>query len=60
MAPTTTLAELEYLIEQTKKIEMTKEQESRQRRSFAYGNAAFENTKITREMIDEEAGKIGL
>ena len=34
------------------------EQREQQRRSFAYGNAAFENELITREMIDREAEKL--
>jgi hypothetical protein len=34
-----------------------KEKEA-QRRSFAYGNTAFENPMITREMIDREAEKL--
>ena len=29
-----------------------------QRRSFAYGNTAFENDLITRQMIDEQAEKL--
>ena len=37
---------------------MTEEQREEQRRSFAYGNAAFENPNITREMIDEAADRI--
>jgi hypothetical protein len=57
---TVSLADLDYLIERAKKITMTPEQVSEQRRSFAYGNTAFENPTITREMVDEEARKIGL
>ena len=56
---TVSLADLDYLIERAKKITMTPEQVSEQRRSFAYGNTAFENPAITREMVDEEARKIG-
>lgn len=52
--------DLEYLIEQAKKITMTPAQVEEQRRSFAYGNTAFENPRITRAMVDEEARKIGL
>lgn len=54
------LEDIQYLIEQTKKIPMTAAQVSAQRRSFAYGNTAIENPRITRAMIDEEAQKIGL
>ncbi len=52
--------DVEYLIEKAKKITMTPDQVTEQRRSFAYGNSAFENPAITRRMIDEEASKIGL
>lgn len=52
--------DLEYLIERSKSVHMTSEQVAEQRRSFAYGNSAFENDKITKEMVDEEARRIGL
>lgn len=51
---------LEQLIAKARTITMTADQVTAQRRSFAYGNSAFENPKITREMIDEEATRIGL
>jgi hypothetical protein len=54
------IEDIEYLVEKSKRITMTPAQVAEQRRSFAYGNTAFENPKITREMIDEEAEKIGL
>ncbi|MEM8692764.1 MAG: hypothetical protein AAGG57_12885 [Pseudomonadota bacterium] len=54
------LEDLEYLIEKSKDVHMTDEQVTAQRRSFAYGNSAFENEKITKEMVDEEARRIGL
>jgi hypothetical protein len=44
---------LEELIEATRKIKMTPEQEAEQRRSFVYGNTKIENDLITREMVDE-------
>jgi hypothetical protein len=34
---------------------MTAEQKEEQRRSFAYGNTAIENTRITRELVDQVA-----
>ena len=37
---------------------LTAEQREAQRRSFAYGNTAFENSRITREMINEQAEKL--
>lgn len=49
---------LKDLIEAAKKAKPTPEQRELQRRSFAYGNAAFENELITREMIDREADKL--
>ena len=52
--------DLEYLVEKARSIVMTPEQVVEQRRSFAFGNSAFENPNITREMIDEEARKLGM
>ncbi len=43
------------LIEMAKKADVTPEQKEAQRRSFAFGNTAIENGKITREMIDRAA-----
>lgn len=52
--------DLEYLLEKAKSVKMTIDQTTEQRRSFAYGNSAFENPDITRDMIDEEAKRLGL
>jgi hypothetical protein len=46
------------LIEAAKKVRTTSEQQEQQRRSFAYGNTAFENPMITREMVDDQADKL--
>ena len=46
------------LIELSRAVKMTEEQWEEQRRSFAFGNAAFENPNITRAMIDEAADRI--
>lgn len=46
---------LKQLIEKARAVKMTPEDRERQRRSFAYGNTAFENPLITREMVDAEA-----
>lgn len=54
------LTSLEYLVEKAKKVTMTNAEIAAQRRSFAYGNSAFENPRITRSMVDEEANRIGL
>lgn len=50
---------LASLIEAAKKVLMTDAQVAEQRRSFAYGNSAFENPNITKEMIKEEATRLG-
>lgn len=49
---------LDLLIEAARKATPSPEQEEQQRRSFAYGNTAFENELITREMIDRQAEAI--
>ena len=47
---------LEALLEAAKKaMPPSAAHREEQRRSFAYGNTAFENPLITREMIDEQA-----
>lgn len=50
--------ELEALIEAARKANPSPQQQEEQRRSFAYGNTAFENVLITREMIDAQAEAI--
>ncbi len=50
--------ELEALIEAARKASPSPQQQEEQRRSFAYGNTAFENVLITREMIDAQAEAI--
>jgi hypothetical protein len=49
---------LAVLIEAAKKVRPTSAQQEEQRRSFAYGNTAFENSLITRQMVDEQAEKL--
>ncbi len=49
---------LELLIEAARNATPSPEQQEEQRRSFAYGNTAFENSLITRQMIDEQAEAI--
>jgi hypothetical protein len=49
---------LEILIEAARKVRPSPDQEEEQRRSFAYGNTAFENSLITREMVDRQAEAI--
>ena len=43
--------ELQELVERARKIEMTPDQVTAQRQSFAYGNTHIENDRITREMV---------
>jgi hypothetical protein len=48
---------LSRLIEMAKALRVTDEQREEQRRSLVYGNTAFENENITREMVDRQAEK---
>ena len=50
--------ELKNLIEIAKRVTPSPEHREEQRRSFAYGNTAFENARITREMVDQQAEKL--
>jgi len=49
---------LKALLEAAKKAEPTPEQREMQRRSFAFGNTAFENKLITRDMVDRQAEQL--
>jgi len=49
---------LRTLLEAAKKAQPTAEQREQQRRSFAFGNTAFENSLITREMVDRQAEQL--
>ena len=50
--------ELKALIEVARRVTPTPAEREEQRRSFAYGNTAFENSLITREMVDRQAEKL--
>jgi len=50
--------ELTRLIEAARKRPFSDAEREAQRRSFAYGNAKIENSRITREMIAEADEKI--
>lgn len=52
--------ELVELIKRARKIEMTSDQVTAQRQSFAYGNTHIENDRITREMVAEADRKINV
>jgi len=49
---------LRALLEAAKRAQPTAEQREQQRRSFAFGNTAFENSLITREMVDRQAEQL--
>ena len=49
---------LKELLEAAKRAKPSPEHREKQRRSFVYGNTAFENDLITREMVDREAEKL--
>lgn len=49
---------LKKLLDAAKTAQITPEHREEQRRSFAYGNTAFENDRITREMVNREAEKL--
>ena len=46
---------LQELLDEARKNVLTSQEKEEQRRSFAYGNTKIENSRITREMIDQEA-----
>ncbi len=52
-------ARLQKLIDASRDRIMTEAEQEAQRRSFAYGNAHIENDRVTREMVDEAAEKLG-
>ena len=41
------------LIEKTRRIEPTPEQEREQEIGFAYGNVHFENPRVTRQLVEQ-------
>jgi hypothetical protein len=50
---------LQKLIDASRGIHMSEAEKEEQRRSFAYGNAHIENERVTRQMIDDAATKLG-
>jgi hypothetical protein len=50
---------LRDLMEKAKKVIMTDADKEAQRRSFAYGNAHIENSRVTREVVDAAAERVG-
>ena len=49
---------LKPLVDAARRVEMTSEDRESQRISFAYGNTAIENERITRDMIRSEAQRL--
>jgi hypothetical protein len=50
--------DLKPLLEVAERTTMTPQEKEEQRRSFAFGNTAIENDRITREMIESEADQL--
>lgn len=49
---------LASLIDVARRVQPSQEHREEQRRSFAFGNTAFENALITREVIDRQAEQL--
>ncbi|MFT6581227.1 MAG: hypothetical protein ACKVKG_07170 [Alphaproteobacteria bacterium] len=49
---------ISQIVEMAKAATMTDAQREEQRRSFVFGNTAFENANISREIVDSEADKL--
>ena len=47
--------ELQELLQAARSRHIPAEEQDKQRRSFAYGNAHFENERITRKTVDDAA-----
>ncbi len=50
--------QLQKLIDASRGLQMSAAEKEQQRRSFAYGNAHIENTRVTKEMVAAAAEKI--
>lgn len=50
---------LSRLMEAARGKVISSEEKEAQRRSFAYGNAHIENDRVTRQMVDEAAERLG-
>lgn len=51
-------SELQKLIDAAKRRAFPESEREAQRRSFAYGNTKIENSRITRETVDQQAEKL--
>jgi hypothetical protein len=50
--------DIEKVLQAARQRPMSSDEQERQRRSFAYGNAHIENARVTKAMVDEAAIKI--
>jgi hypothetical protein len=50
--------DLTALLEAARDAKTTPEHREEQRRTFAFGNTHFENSRITREMVDRQADEL--
>ena len=50
--------ELKPLLDAAERTHMTPQQKEEQRRSFAFGNTAIENDRITRALVNSEAEQL--
>lgn len=50
--------ELDKLLEAAKYRPLTAAEQEEQRRSFAFGNANIENSRVTRETVDQQAEEL--
>lgn len=51
--------DLKRLLDAAKETELTSSEKEAQRRSFAYGNTKIENDRVTRDLVDREAERLG-
>jgi hypothetical protein len=50
--------ELEQLVARARALVISPEQREAQRRSFAFGNVAMENPRVTRALVDARADEL--
>lgn len=50
---------ISILVEMARSVVVSDEDRKEQRRSFVYGNTAFENKAITKELVDSQARLAG-
>lgn len=50
--------DLKPLLDAAGRVDMSRQDKEEQRRSFAFGNTAIENNRITKELVDSEAERL--